>query len=188
MIWPYDDVEPKDDDNPPYLSLGECLQLASSRNKSQLLSLYEEIAKDEGLLKSKGSSHNHQTWEGGYVDHVKESVNIANLLYPIFSVRTLPFILCDAIDVLLVHDIEKPWKSIYNFSSKEERGNFRNSILFKFGIKLTPMQENALHYCEGENFDYKSTHRVMNELATFCHICDITSARIWHEEGKETKW
>jgi len=52
-----------------------------------LLHLVPEAAKMKHLLdwadvkKAKGSNHNHQTWEGGYLDHVVETMNIAVWLY-----------------------------------------------------------------------------------------------------------
>lgn len=50
----------------------------------------------------------------------------------------------------------------------------------EYDIALTPQQENALRYVEGEGDDYSSERRVMNELAAFYHMCDVASARIFH--------
>lgn len=136
-----------------------------------------------------GSSHNHQAWEGGYLNHVAEVMNIACALFETLdSLRPLPFKLADALIVLFLHDIEKPWKyttgpegqriSVLN---KEEAHVFRAKKLQEYGITLTPAQENALKYVEGEFNDYTPKRRVMNELAAFCHLCDVTSARIWHD-------
>lgn len=38
-----------------------------------------------------------------------------------------------------------------------------------------------IDYVEGELSHYSSTHRVMNELAAFCHQCDNWSARAWYQ-------
>src|SRR3989344_8456073 len=65
--------------------------------------------------KARGSSHNHQGWEGGYVDHLTEIMNIATVLYePLNNRRTLPFSLSDALLVLYLHDLEKPWRHLVN--------------------------------------------------------------------------
>ncbi|OGN03949.1 MAG: hypothetical protein A2831_00060 [Candidatus Yanofskybacteria bacterium RIFCSPHIGHO2_01_FULL_44_17] len=138
-----------------------------------------------------GSSYNHQTWEGGYLDHITEVMNWAVVLYGAISrERTLPFSLSDALLVLFLHDIEKPWKyklTLGNqlkirtsLKSKEAQKEFRDKKLSEYGIVLSAEQENAMRYAEGENNDYTNLRRVMNELAGFCHICDILSARVFH--------
>ena len=45
---------------------------------------------------------------------------------------------------------------------------------------LSTEQENAMKYAEGELDDYTNQRRVMNELAGFVHICDVLSARVFH--------
>ena len=148
------------------------------------------------FLRAKGSSHNHQAWPGGYFDHVAEVMNIAFVLHPVLSaLRPLPFTRSDALLVLFLHDIEKPWKYELDaegnlcrrveFASKAEEKaeakRFRDAKLKQYGIELTPEQANALRYVEGELDDYSGSRRVMNELAAFCHVCDVISARIWHD-------
>jgi hypothetical protein len=139
-----------------------------------------------------GSSHNHQAWKGGYLDHVQETMNLALVLYPAFaSLRPVPFSLSDALLILFLHDIEKPWKytihSSGKISYKEElkdkkaQKEFREKKLHEYGLALTEPQHNALTYAEGENADYTNSRRVMNPLAAFCHICDVASARIWFD-------
>lgn len=130
-----------------------------------------------------GSSHNHQAWEGGYLDHVVEVMTIAHTLYfSLLDIRSLPFKLSDAFLVLFLHDLEKPWKKELGLKTKAEKRKFREDKIKEYNIILTLEQQNALLYVEGEGDDYRSDKRVMNELATFCHICDVTSARIWHDE------
>jgi len=114
----------------------------------------------EGFASARGSSHNHQTWDGGYLDHVTEVLNLAVLLYPVLDgKRKLPFTLSDALLVLFLH--------------VEERG-----------LHLTEDQWNGLTYVEGEGDAYSPLRRVMGPLATFCHLCDVTSARIWPDEPR----
>lgn len=94
--------------------------------------------------------------------------------------RPMPFELHEALLVLFLHDIEKPWKRELQFSNKSARKLFRDQIIQNYGIELTEAQRNALMYVEGEGDDYSSERRTMNELAAFCHMCDVASARIWH--------
>lgn len=132
-----------------------------------------------------GSGHNHQAWPGGYIDHVEEVMRIAVSLYwTLDAVRPLPFTVEDALLVLWLHDIEKPWKVKGRDWPKEERRHFARTKIVEYGIVLTPEQENALRYVEGEGDDYRGDRRIMNELAAFCHCCDVISARIWHDEPR----
>lgn len=139
-----------------------------------------------------GSSCNHQAWPGGYYDHVEEVMNMAIVLYDSMSARRpLPFSLSDALLVLFLHDIEKPWKYelgedgelriIESLRAKEAQHAFRDRKLQEEGIVLTPDQKNGMRYVEGELNDYSGSRRVMGELAAFCHMADIASARIWHD-------
>lgn len=60
---------------------------------------------------AKGSSHNHQAWEGGFADHIAESIRINNATYPALeSIRPLPFSKDSAAICLFLHDIEKPFR------------------------------------------------------------------------------
>lgn len=135
-----------------------------------------------------GSSHNHQARPGGYLDHIRDVMLIGCALHDSLSnLRPLMFTKRDALPVLYLHDIEKPWR--FNrvtgeknpgLVTKAQREEFRLDKLAQYKIVLTPEQQNALKYVEGEGDDYTPGRRVMNELAAFCHLCDVTSARIWH--------
>jgi hypothetical protein len=186
----------------------------------------------ERMETAPGSSHNHQAWRGGYHDHIVECLNIAYQLYAGLSgLRPLPFTLGDALVVMYLHDLEKPWKygetsrnpeecvcghlrrdhwidvdptvkcivcaqadnscvsfiSPSQLASKEARRKFRNDLIRAYGVKLTPEQENALRYVEGiPDSEYQPGERIMGELAAFCHMCDICSARLWHDKGQWT--
>jgi hypothetical protein len=144
-----------------------------------------------------GSTHNHQAWPGGYADHVTEVLNVAVTLYPALAdCRPLPFSLSDALLVLFLHDIEKPWKyesdpdggirEIETLRDKTAQKAFRETKLAEYGIALTDDQRNALTFVEGEHKDYSNRRRVMGPLAAFCHLCDVTSARIWFAHPAET--
>jgi hypothetical protein len=148
-----------------------------------------------------GSSHNHQAWIGGYVDHIQEVLNIAVVLYETMSpLRSLPFTLSDALLVLYLHDIEKPWAYEQNeqgqrqrktsFVGKEDQQAFRLDLLQRYHIQLTPEQENGLRYAEGEIGNYSNQRRTMGPLAAFCHLCDVASALLWfdHPWSADDPW
>jgi hypothetical protein len=148
-----------------------------------------------------GSTNNHQAWIGGYWDHVQEIMNIAYWLNnTLYSMRPLPFSIADALLVLYLHDIEKPWKyelkedgQLYHlpeFETKAQAHAFRQKKLDEYGIVLTHEQQNAMLYVEGEFGDYSNRERKMGPLAAFCHLCDVTSARIWfdHPMEKDEPW
>lgn len=142
-----------------------------------------------------GSTHNHQIWDGGYIDHVTDCMNYIRHLYTFVSAfgRPMPFTLSDALLVIYLHDLEKPWRFLVTegqvmnregLSTKEQRKQFREDKLQEYGIRLTPYQQNAFTYVEGELQDYSSTRRVMNELGAFCHKVDVWSARGWYDYPK----
>lgn len=156
------------------------------------------LSENRALFESaQGSTYNHQAWKGGYIDHVTDGMNIVVHLYDFLSAfgRRLPFSHSDALLVFFLHDLEKPWRILVNeqggvsnregLTTKEEFQRFRESKLADYGLVLTPEQHNALTYVEGEHKDYTSKRRTMNELAAFCHMVDVWSARGWHDYPKE---
>jgi hypothetical protein len=148
-----------------------------------------------------GSSHNHQAWPGGYLDHVSEIMNIARVLHDQFSaLRPLPFTLSDLLLVVFFHDIEKPWKYELgpdgqlqhkaNMQGKEAHQKFRMEMLARYGVVLTAEHENGLRYAEGELTDYTNQQRRMGPLAAMAHMCDVASARLWfdHPTSANDPW
>ena len=139
-----------------------------------------------------GSTHNHQAWRGGYLDHVCEVMNIAVVLYEQLSTkRPLPFTLSDILLVVFLHDIEKPWKYELgadgqlhhkaDMQGKAAHQQFRMDMLARYGIALTAEHENGLKYAEGELADYTNKQRRMGPLAALAHMCDVASARLWFD-------
>ena len=140
---------------------------------------------------ARGATHNHQTWPGGYIDHICEVMNIAVLLYEALGgVRSLPFSLSDALVCLYLHDAEKAWK--YNLdgtradaphlAAKPDRQAFRVELARQYGIGLTDEHVKGIKYAEGESdSEYSPRYRVMTTLAAFCHMCDVWSARGWFD-------
>ncbi len=139
-----------------------------------------------------GSGNNHHAWPGGYWDHVTEVMNLAVIWYdPANERRPLPFSLSSALFILFLHDIEKPWRyqmqpdgSLVKdprIQTKDQRKAFRDKKLADYMITLAPDEANAMQYVEGELADYTADARAMGPLAAFCHACDNTSARLWHD-------
>jgi hypothetical protein len=175
---------------PAYRTIEELLGLIEGPNGAACRRLLDH---HRALFETvQGSTHNHQAWPGGYVDHVTDAMNVAVVLHAALgAARPLPFPLADALLIVFLHDVEKPWKyepdpaggirEIEALRSKDAQRAFREEALARRGIVLTDDQRNALTYVEGESKDYSNVRRVMGPLAAFCHLCDVTSARIWFD-------
>lgn len=178
-----------------YLKIDELVGLIDEPYQS----VCRRILADNRMLfeTARGSTYNHQTWTGGYIDHVTDGMNYARLLYALDSSlgRPMQFSLSDALLVYFLHDFEKPWRILVSDSgqvfnrqgldTKEAFKQFREDKLREYGLVLTDAQQNGLTYVEGEGKDYVSTRRVMNELAAFCHKVDVWSARQCYDYPKE---
>lgn len=174
----------------PYRTVDDLLKYVDEPNQTALRKI---LADNRELFgKVQGSTHNHQAWPGGYIDHVSEVMNIAFVVYgEMARLRRMVFTLSDALLVLFLHDIEKPWK--YELGpdghlqhkstmlTKADHQRFRMEKLGEYGVILTEAHENGLKYAEGELNDYSNRERRMGPLAAFAHICDVTSARIWFD-------
>src|SRR5918999_364595 len=167
----------------PYLTFDQLLQRMDEPYRSafrRLLAEYGELFKS-----GRGSSHNHQAWAGGYADHVREVMNTAVVLYgALAQLRPLPFSLSDALVVLFVHDLEKPWA--YEEAGgawrrreglKENAHTFRLAKMAEVGITLPEELERAVCFVEGEGSHYSNRARAMSPLAALCHMSDVASAR-----------
>ena len=177
-----------------YLTIEQLIELIDEPNRS----ICHAILKDNRQLfeQARGSTHNHQTWDGGYIDHVTDGMNYTRHLYAFDEAfgRPLPFTMSDALLVFFLHDLEKPWRILVDaegrasnregLATKAEFKQFREDKLEAYGLKLTPYQLNGFTYVEGEINDYTSKRRVMNELASFCHKVDNWSARGWYDYPK----
>ncbi len=180
--------------NLDYLPIEDNLALIDEPARTACLA----ILRDNRALfeRTRGSTHNHQTWDGGYIDHVTDGLNYARHLYELDAAlgRGVPFSRSDALLIFFLHDLEKPWRIVVGddgqarnragLDSKEAFKAFREAKLAEYGLVLTAAQRNGLTYVEGELADYSSTHRVMNELAAFCHKVDVWSARQCYDYPK----
>lgn len=174
---------------PPYYPLPTLVDMIEEPNRAICKQI---LAEHETLFKTvQGSSHNHQAWVGGYYDHVQDVMNIGIALHTFLSsLRPIPCTISDVLLVLFLHDIEKPWKyEMHNGAlrikpelvDKKAQRAFRDDTLRTYGISLTPEQENAMLYVEGEHTAYTPGQRTMHPLAALCHLADVTSARIWFD-------
>jgi hypothetical protein len=169
----------------------DTISIIPEPNLSACLKMLEEEAARFKL--APGSTYNHQAWDGGYIDHIVEAIDIAKLIYgPLNAKRALPFLLSDAVLCIFLHDIEKPWKYVLGknelddpkLSTKENRHNFRREIISKYGFELTDEHWNGIEYAEGEIHNYSNRKRHMGRLAAFVHMCDVWSARGWFDQPK----
>lgn len=175
---------------PPYLNLDELLSLIPGSNGEVVRRLYDNY---KNLFEAApGSSHNHQAWPGGYIDHVTDAMNISLVLYDTFqTIRPLPFSRSDPPFIMFLHDLEKPFKYTIDddgnltdnpaIPDKKARAAVRDKIMSDYGIKLDAQQSNAMRYVEGiRDSEYTNEARIMGELATICHMADTASARLWY--------
>lgn len=144
-----------------------------------------------------GSRTKHQDWEGGLCDHIEETMNIACVLFDSLNDRRkLPFTLSEALFMLFFHDFDK----VIRYGHRDEfdligidhhgLGNIVVKLIRdKYNYQFSDIEINTLRYVHGENEDYHSTNRVMLPLTAFVHCCDIVSARIWYDQGKDSaRW
>lgn len=154
------------------------------------------------LEKAPGSRSAHQAWEGGWMEHERQTMMIANHLYELFVMTgrfdEIPegerFSLGDAYVVMFLHDIEKPF--VYDFSedgsiviknpmTKQDRKEFRKNVIEQYGFILSPTMVNALKYVEGErDIDYVPGGRAEQPLASLCQVADNLSARAFYDHGR----
>jgi hypothetical protein len=175
-----------------YLNIAELLQRIEQPNTLVMSVVYDEVL--SLFSDAKGSSHNHQAWTGGYIDHMTEIGNISIRLYGVLNaLRPLPFSRSDPLLCLLLHDIEKPPKYSKNpvpeeslfyddQVSPDDSKLYRERFIKRAGIVLTPAHETALEYCHGELHDFSPTERKSGPLASFVHSVDALSARLWHDQ------
>jgi hypothetical protein len=177
----------------PYLSLDQLLDLVDPEPAAGCRALLARNA--DALAAATGSSHNHQAWPGGYLDHVQEVMNVAVVLYEALAAqRPLEHSLSDALIVLFLHDLEKPWAYTTDdagvrvrkpeVADKDGQQAHRLRTAAECGVPLTAAQVDAMRFVEGELGAYSNRRRAMSPLAAFCHLCDVTSARIWFDHPR----
>lgn len=141
---------------------------------------------------AKGSNVKHHYWEGGYIGHLTEVMNIGVRLYNDLNFcRELPFSLSDVLLILFLHDLEKPWKYGGDERKLSEMKGFSSSKAFvrskmdEYGFELSINQSNAFEYVHGEGDDYHPNRLVQSPLGALVNACDNLSARVWPDFPKE---
>jgi hypothetical protein len=176
---------------PHYSNLPDLLAEIPGQNGEACRTIYADF---KDLFESApGSSHNHQAWPGGYADHVTEAMNTVAALYDTLQAtgRPLPFTKGDALLVMFLHDLEKPFKFTIDeqgnltdnpaIPNKAARAAKRLEVMAHYGINLDEQQTNAMKYVEGvRDTDYTPSARTMGELAALCNCADTLSARLWY--------
>ena len=178
------------------------LQEMHDNRRSALMAIYQDY--QHLFHQAKGSTHNHQAWDGGYADHLAECFMINNTVYEALqSIRPLPFSKDSAAVALFFHDIEKPFKNLKSddknvlYWQNHQEITQKSWEKIKFDIleamkqaykfNLSDGEMNALLYTHGEGDDYQKTKRVMTPLAAHVHHCDNTSARIWYDFARQKR-
>ncbi|MDQ2973458.1 MAG: hypothetical protein M3Q79_03195 [bacterium] len=184
----------------PYCGLDDLLSQIEGSNGLACKKIYADY---KHLFETApGASHNHQTWPGGYADHIADAMNIVSIIFDTLdNVRPLVFSKSDALLVIFLHDLEKPFRYSYDnngniladpkLSNKSAKSNKRLDVISRYNIQLNEQQTNALRYVEGvRESEYSPGARTMGELASLCHCADTLSARLWYNhplpEGKDT--
>ena len=154
------------------------------------------------ILTSPGSRDAHHAWRGGYQEHIRQTMIVAYTLYQLMldlgRFETLPpeeqFSFSDALTVVFLHDIEKPF--IYHMGADGEVGKliamtkavrkeFRQSVVDAYGFAITPTMANALLHIEGVRDEYYVPgERIDQPLAALCHAADNLSARALYDHGR----
>lgn len=173
----------------------ECIE---GQNALAVNSFMKDGNNRDRVLAAPGSREAHHAWEGGYQEHIRQTMMIAkhqmDLMQTTGLMEQLPseeqFSLSDALTVMFLHDIEKPF--IYEMDphggvtklhtmSKSQRKDFRQDVIDSYGFEITPTMANALQYVEGvHDEDYVPGERADQPLAAVCHAADTLSARAFY--------
>lgn len=149
----------------------ECIDEPNRGICKQILADHKRL-----LEKASASIFNHHAWEGGYVDHVVECMNYAQIFYEVLIAtrRGHEYTLSDVLLVLFVQDLERLLAHT-------------NKTLMQYGLSLSVAQLNALE-CLNKGFDPR-VGLIMGPLGAFCFMVDMFSAygKPHHpkEEGEE---
>lgn len=176
----------------PKIPLHDLMQLMRPTHRQ----VAEKICRDYGEQMSiiPGSATKHQTWEGGYISHIEETMNLILIMYhELHRRRPLPFDVSTALFCAFIHDFDK----LLRYTVKDNKTDLtarhadddsekvKQALQEKYGYALTEEEYKAIKYTHGEGDDFQpGGNRVMTPLATLVHCCDVISARIWHDYGR----
>lgn len=180
------------------LSFEGWLDRIEGPNKIAVQQFLDDDDHAERLRTAPGSRDAHHGWEGGYAEHIRQTMMIAASNYDLMEQTGLldelsdeeRFDLSDALTVMFLHDIEKPFVYAINADggvekvasiTKSERKAFRQDVINRYGFAITPTMENALKFVEGvRDEDYVPGERADQPLAALCHAADNISARAYY--------
>lgn len=177
---------------PPKIPLDGLISLLEPAHKD----VAERICEDykEVLFVIPGSIHKHQAWEGGYVSHIEEAMNLGIILYHQLSIRRpLDFTLSSLLFCLFLHDFDKLLRYEPTPSGAQRKTEYSKNYLETtsrllsdtYGYILTDDEYKGIKYAHAEpDSEYNPESRVTNTLGALVHCCDYISARIWHDYGK----
>lgn len=183
-------------------SFVQWLEIVKGDNKAAIEKFMADGDNRQRVLTAPGSRSAHHAWRGGYQEHLRQTFMIAShnleLMERIGRMDELPdhekFSLSDAIVVMFLHDIEKPF--VYKISDngmvatdqlmdKAQRRKFRADVIDRYGFALTTTMANALQFVEGErDADYVPGGRAEQPLASLCQVADNFSARGLYDHGR----
>ncbi len=172
------------------LSLIELINQMTPEHKKISLSIISDYKNHIELIP--GSLQKHHYWKGGYLDHLRESMNLAIVIYhSLNTIKKLNFTLSSALFTLFIHDFDKLLRYKYRDGKLLADNTYNKKYFYKtklilkkkYSYKLTSEEANAIKYVHGEGDDYHPTKRIMKPLACLIHCCDIISARIWFDKN-----
>lgn len=176
----------------PKIDLANLVQIMRPEHRRVAEAICEEYAQQMSIVP--GSSSKHQTWKGGYISHVEETMNLALIMYhELHKRRPLPFDVSTALFCAFIHDFDKLLRytvtdntaDLSKRHAKDDGEKVREALLSKYNYSLTSEEYNALKYTHGKGADFQpGGKRVMGPLATLVHCCDVISARIWYDYGR----
>lgn len=176
----------------PKIPLDGLVQLMRPIHKGVAEAICRDYSEQMNIIP--GSATKHQTWQGGYISHIEETMNLILVMYhELHRRRPLPFDVSTALFCAFIHDFDKLLRytvkdgetDLTKRHTNDDSEQVKDVIQEKYNYTLTDEEYKAIKYTHGEGGDFQpGGDRVMTPLATLIHCCDTISARIWHDYGK----
>lgn len=176
----------------PKIPLDGLIQLMRPEHKKIAKAIYADHIRQMNIIP--GSATKHQTWEGGYISHVEETINLALIMYhELHRRRPLPFDVSTALFCAFIHDFDKLLRytvknnaaDVSTLHADDDSEKVRLALHKSYDYTMTDEEFKAIRYAHGEGSDFQpGGERVMSPLAALVHCCDTISARIWYDYGR----
>jgi hypothetical protein len=141
------------------------------------------------LQDAPGSRSSSFSWRGGYLSHIKDTIEIAKRHHPVLP-ESSGIDLEEALIVLYFHDIERPvlyarsrGLQIPDGVNETDLGvnsmgriSFYSEVLPSLGIELNKREFYALKFFH-EFVGVRAADQSGEQLAGFCRMCDVYSHR-----------